>query len=181
MSEMKLSVREATSSDIKLIVDYWFTSSKEHLEGMGVDVTKMVERKTLEERLSTQFSLPLEERNAYCIIWELDGEPVGHCNSNPTQFGHEAKMHLHMWQHGFRKKGIGLRLLKLTLPLFFEKLKLEKLYCEPYALNPAPNRTVEKAGFKLEKEYVTTPGSFNFEQPVKLWVLTKEQVRIGYT
>lgn len=145
---------------------------------MGVDVSKMINRETFEERLSSQFSLPIEQRNAYCIIWEVDGKPVGHCNSNPTKFGDEANMHLHVWKSEFRKKGLGLLFLEMTLPIFFQKLKLERLYCEPYALNPAPNRTVEKAGFKLEREYVTTPGSFNFEQPVKRWFLTKEQVRI---
>lgn len=39
--------------------------------------------------------------------------------------------------------------------------------------NPAPNKTLKKAGFELVKEYVTTPGPINFEQPVKLWCLSE--------
>ena len=43
---------------------------------------------------------------------------------------------------------------------------LENLYCEPYALNLAPNGTLLKLGFKLVKQYETTPGSINFYQKV---------------
>ena len=74
---------------------------------------------------------------------------------------------------------MGLELVKLTLPHFFEKLKLRKLYCEPYALNPAPNKTLARAGFELMKEYTTTPGPLNFEQPVKLWQMTRKQFLHG--
>jgi hypothetical protein len=45
------------------------------------------------------------------------------------------------------------------------------LYCEPYALNPAPNKTLEKLGFKFLKTYTTIPGWINFEQEVNLWEL----------
>lgn len=60
----------------------------------------------------------------------------------------------------------------MTLPYFFNKLQLKRLYCEPYALNPAPNKTLEKVGFTFVKEHLTIPGSLNFEQPAKLWELT---------
>ena len=60
----------------------------------------------------------------------------------------------------------------MTLPFFFEKLKLRRLFSEPYALNEAPNKTLKKVGFELVKEYTTIPGSLNFEQPVKRWEMT---------
>ena len=62
----------------------------------------------------------------------------------------------------------------MTIPCYFKNLQLKKLICEPYALNPAPHKTLEKLGFQFEKEYVTVPGSINFEQPVKRWVLSFE-------
>lgn len=63
----------------------------------------------------------------------------------------------------------------MGLPWFFKNLKLKKIYCEPYALIPAPNKTLEKVGFKFVKTYVTTPGRLNFEQPVYLWEITYER------
>jgi RimJ/RimL family protein N-acetyltransferase len=68
----------------------------------------------------------------------------------------------------------------MTLPYFFDSLQIKRLYSEPYALNEAPNKTLERAGFELEKEYITTPGSLNFEQPVKRWVMTKERFAALY-
>jgi len=73
-------------------------------------------------------------------------------------------MHLHLWNAASRKKGIGSQLVKMSLKYFFENLKLKRLFCEPYALNPAPNKTLEKTGFDFVKEYITIPGAFNFEQ-----------------
>ncbi len=40
---------------------------------------------------------------------------------------------------------------------------------------PAPNKTLEKLDFQLVKEYIGIPGWLNFEQPVKVWALSREQ------
>ena len=85
-------------------------------------------------------------------------------------------MHLHIWKNNFREKGIGTELVKLTIPYFFEKLKLKRLLCEPYSKNPSPHKTIEKVGFRFVKEYITTPGWINFEQPVKQWMITPDMI-----
>ncbi|MDB5200921.1 MAG: hypothetical protein JWQ27_330 [Ferruginibacter sp.] len=170
-----LSVRELTVKDIPLIADYWLKADTAALTAMGVDLSKMPTREQMSGGLAAQLALPLNERRAYCIIWEIDGKPVGHCNTNPSFFGIEAFMHLHLWQPSTRHSGIGLQLLGLTLPYFFRNLEIDNLYSEPYALNPAPNKTLKKAGFAFVKEYLTIPGSLNFEQPVKQWLMTREK------
>jgi RimJ/RimL family protein N-acetyltransferase len=120
---------------------------------------------------------PIEEKKSYCIIWQADGKAIRHSNINKTIFGQEAYMHLHLWNTGLRKKGWATKLVELTLPWFFEKYKLKKLYCEPYALNPAPNKVLEKAGFEFLKTFTTTPGWINFEQPVNLWTMSYQQYK----
>jgi RimJ/RimL family protein N-acetyltransferase len=172
----QLSVREMQESDVLSIVGYWTKSTQEHLQGMGVDIQKMPSPTVLEQMLNAQLRLPLQERRSFCLIWESDGLPVGHCNTNPTYFGEYAYMHLHIWPEAARQKGMGLSLLQKSLPLFFRVLQLKTLFCEPYALNEAPNRTLAKAGFRLEKEYITIPGSLNFEQPVNRWVIRRSEV-----
>lgn len=174
---MNLTIREATGSDVKLITDYWFNSTEEHLVGMGVDVPKMMPRPDMEAMLKNQFALPLKERNSYCLIWQVDGQPIGHCNTNPTRFGEEAKMHLHIWKPELRQKGIGTEMLRKTMRKMFEALNLKRIICEPYAFNPSPNKAVEKIGFKLDKQYVTTPGGHSFEQKVNRWVLRPSDLK----
>lgn len=88
-------------------------------------------------------------------------------------------MHLHLWNTNTRQKGIGTKLVKKSLPFFFNNLKLQTLYCEPYVLNIAPNKTLEKVGFKFDKKYITTPGSINFEQEVNRWFMSIELFRLN--
>lgn len=164
-----LSARELQLGDIELIADYWSGAEPELLIGMGVDLARLPSRGDFIAMLSSQLSKPLEERQSYGTIWEVDGTPVGHCNVNKITFGREAYMHLHLWHADRRYQGLGARLVRRSLPLFFERLRLQDLYCEPYALNVAPNRVLEKAGFDFVQEYVTVPGAMNFVQKVNRW------------
>lgn len=167
-----LSTRELQYSDIPHILEYWFTAEYVFLSAMGVDISKIPTQDQFEITLKEQINIPIQQRKSCCIIWEADGKPIGHCNTNPTIFGEEAKMHLHLWNFGERRKGLGTALVKMTLPYFFDILQLKTLWCEPYALNLAPNKILEKVGFEMVKEYITVPGFINFEQPVKQWKMT---------
>ena len=144
---------------------------------MGVDVTKLPTKVEWINILSEQLHQSYKEKKSYCIIWQVNGKQVGHSNVNRIIFGQDAFMHLHIWTHEIRRKGYGEKFIKKTLPYFFDNLHLKKLYCEPYALNAAPNNTLKKVGFEFVKEYVTIPGWLNFEQPVNLWELTNENFR----
>ncbi|WP_347157941.1 GNAT family N-acetyltransferase [Pontibacter chitinilyticus] len=172
MSQRRLSVREIQNSDIALVADYWLQADTAYLEAMGVEVSKMPARPEWETMLTEQIRAPLAEKKSYCLIWLLEDQPVGHSNVNKIIFGEEAYMHLHLWHADVRKLGYGAAFINLSLPYFFRNLQLQTLYCEPYALNPAPNKTLEKAGFSFVKSYTTTPGWINFEQPVNLWKLS---------
>ncbi len=107
----------------------------------------------------------------------MNDVPVGHSNVNKIIFGEEAYMHLHLWKADKRQKGIGTALVKMTLPYFFDNLQLKTLYCDPYALNPAPSKTVEKVGFTFIKEHRSIPGYLNFEQQTKLWALSYDNYK----
>lgn len=175
MPEANLSVRELRAGDIDALATYWLTADRAYLQGMGVDISKMPKREEWQQMLQEQLSTPLKEKKSYALIWEVDGKAVGHSNINKIVYGREAYMHLHLWSPEVRKKGYGVPFVRLSLPYYFSNYELQTLYCEPYALNPAPNRVLERAGFRLVKEYVTTPGWINFEQPVRLWEMTREE------
>lgn len=173
---MQLSVREMEESDVANIVSYWHQPDHNFLTGMGVDIAKIPAEHDLRKMLFSQISLPYIEKQSYCIIWLADGKAVGHSNVNKIIYGTEAYMHLHLWQHATRQKGMGVSFVKMTIPYFFQNLHLKNLYCEPYALNPAPNKTLSKAGFTQLKSYTTIPGYLNFEQEVNLWHLSADQL-----
>jgi RimJ/RimL family protein N-acetyltransferase len=177
MNETILSVRDLQENDVDLITHYWLGADPLFLKGMGVDLAKLPAPEELRRMLLEQIGQPMEEKGSYCVIWLVNDNPVGHSNVNKIIYGEEAYMHLHLWKTDIRKKGLGTALIKLTLPCFFENLKLKNLYCEPYALNPAPNKTLEKAGFQFVKKHITVPGWLNFEQPVLLWQLSYDSYK----
>ncbi|WP_196892607.1 GNAT family N-acetyltransferase [Aureivirga marina] len=173
---MHLSIRELEIKDIPLITDYWLLSDKDFLISMGVALDKIPSRENFTKMLTKQLSLPIKERQTYALIWEIDGNAVGHTNVNEIVENKQAKMHLHLWNATNRKKGVGVKLVQKSLPIFFDKLNLEKIICEPYAENPAPNKVLEKIGFTFIKSHVTIPGSINFEQKVNTWEICKNEL-----
>lgn len=173
----KLSIKEIEENEIVYISNYWLKSNKVFLESMGVNVKKLPSEIDFTTMLSEQIKKPTEEKNSYCLLWLLDGKPVGHSNTNPTQYGDHAYMHLHIWDKEHRRKGYGIQFLRLTIARFFEVLKINTLYSQPYSKNPAPNKTLEKLGFQLVEETITVPGSINYLQQVKKWALKKEDFK----
>ncbi len=174
---MNLTVSELRKDQVPLIADYWANSSPEHLLGMGADPAKIPPRDLFEAVLLQQVVLPYEEKQALALLWHLDGQPVGHCNVNGIEFGRQAFFHLHMWHPAKRQKGIGTAAVKMALPVFFDRLQLKRLFCEPFALNPSPNKTLAKVGFRFTGSRVCVPGSISFEQEVNRWEITLEDLR----
>lgn len=168
-----LEVRELREEDIEMIVNYWCETDDEYMIKMGIDLSKLPAKDQMRLALTQQFNLPVEKRQSYALVGVIKGDPVGHCNVNPIDFGQSANMHLHIWSIEHRRKGLGTKLVRQSLPWFFQNLKLRTLICEPYALNPAPHKTLAKLGFKKVKEYITIPGSLANKQPVIRWEMTR--------
>ena len=174
MAPAVLSVREMQEKDTELIADYFLNASGDFLVKMGVDIAKVPPKNEWIQFLSEQLCQEYADKTSYCIIWQLDDRPIGHSNLNKIIFGQEAYMHLHLWDGKRRKKGTGNAFVKMTLPHYFKNLRLQTLFCEPNALNAAPNKTLEKTGFRFIKTKIATPGWLNFEQPVNQWELNRE-------
>jgi len=175
---MNLNAREVRKEDIPLILNYWYSCSEEYLRGMGADINKLPSRDEFGKMIENQIEKSYEQKNGYATIWEIDGVPCGHCNINGIKYGEVANMHLHMWKPQNRKRGMGITLVKKSIALFFENFELKKIICEPYALNPAPNKLIPKLGFDFIKKYHTTPGSINFPQEVNCYTLSKEKFQL---
>lgn len=175
-----LSVREIRETDFESIVDYFLKADKDFLSGMGVDACKLPQREEWLKILSDEYQQPIKNKKIFYVIWALSDEPVGHSNVNKIIYDHEAYMHLHLWHRGKRQKGMGGEFIKMSLPYYFDNFKLKKLYCEPYALNPAPNRTLNKSGFDFIEQYETVPGWLNFHQPVNKWCMDLKKYQLIY-
>ena len=170
-----LNVRLLTKDDIPFIVEYWNTRTDENLLLMGVqpEIARSIDFGKL---ISEQFELPNHEKKVFFVIWEVNGKPIGHSNASHIEFGSNCHMHLHIWQPDTRQRGMGTELVKRSLPIYFKELQLERIFCTPHAINPAPNKTLRRVGFDLIQEnHVCVPGFLNFEQPVNRYEMTLEK------
>lgn len=171
-----LSIKQLDHSDVPFILDYWMNATPEYLRGMGADPAKMPTSEDFSKMLTAQISTPIEQVKGLATIWLIDGERVGHCNVNQLEYGQRANMHIHLWNASLRTRGYGQLLVKKSIAYFFNKLHLKVLYCEPYALNPAPNKLLPKIGFTFVKNYRCVPGSINFEQEVNQWIMKESSL-----
>lgn len=97
--------------------------------------------------------LPDHQKDRLYLGWFYQGHQIGRSGVNRIQVGEDAFFHWHLWQPELRKSGFGTN----------------NLWSEPYAENPAPNRTLVKLGFEFVKRYRAVPGTINFEQDVNLY------------
>jgi RimJ/RimL family protein N-acetyltransferase len=158
-------------AETELIIDYFHSASPEFLNTLGVDPSRLLDRAQWKARFEHLFALPIEERNFFAIVWEIDGRAAGWSSVDKIVFGHEAYMHLHVLDPARRQSGNGTFFVRESAKIYFATLRISRLFCEPHALNVAPNRTLQAAGFKYVKTHETVPGPLNFHQPVTRWML----------
>jgi RimJ/RimL family protein N-acetyltransferase len=161
-------------SETDIIIDYFHSASPEFLNALGVDPSRLPERAQWRARFAQLFALPIEARNFFAVLWQIDGQAAGWSSADKIVFGREAYMHLHVLDPERRRKGNGTFFVRESAKIYFDILRIARLYCEPYALNVAPNRTLQAAGFKYVKTHETVPGPLNFHQPVTRWLLERD-------
>ena len=173
MKLMTLAVREMTGSEVDIIIDYFQESTPEHLETLGVDPTRLPAAESWRERLRHQCALPIEQKNMVLLVWLLGDRRIGFSTADKIHHGEQANMHLHVIEPERRQQGVGAECVRRSVDIYFQRLGLKRLYCEPNAFNVGPNRTLQKAGFKYLKTHMTVPGPLNFHQAVTRWVIER--------
>ena len=173
MAEPKLVVRELQLADVDLRINYFHDSTDEYLEILGVDRARLPTREAWRAFYEEDDARPLSERLHYGVIWELDGETVGFSSSDQIEIGRQAFMHLHVTDPSRRQAGLGARFVGLSARHYFEVLQLQRLFSEPHALNVAPNRALQRAGFRYVSSQEGRPGPINRWQVSTRWVLER--------
>ena len=172
----KLSIRPLELDEVRLIPEYFLAMTEAQLRGMGVDPPKLPGIDEWVQILFEDFARPTNEKHFFYVLWLIDDQIAGHSNINKIVYGDHAFSHLHLWNGEHRKQGFGVELLKQSAKEYFSRFELKSVFSEPYAGNPAPNRTLPKAGFELVKTYDTLPGWINFHQTVNRWQLKRDSL-----
>jgi RimJ/RimL family protein N-acetyltransferase len=167
------TVRPMLAAETSLIIDYFHDATPDFLRMLGVDPARLPARETWRAHYASEFDRPIAQRKSLLLLWELERKPIGFSTADKIIVGQQAFMHLHILQPDRRQRGFGVVLVRKSAELYFETLALQQLFCEPYAFNVAPNRTLQKAGFSYVMTHETIPGPLNFHQPVNRWVFAR--------
>ena len=160
-------------SEIDIRIDYFHNAADPYLQTLGVDRASLPSPEEWRSTYAADCALPMRERKGLALLWQLDGRAVGFSSSDRIVFGVEAYMHLHLLEADNRRKGLGSEFVKKSAEYYFRVLQLERLFCEPNAFNVAPNRALQRAGFRYVFTHETKPGPINFFQATTRWVLDR--------
>jgi RimJ/RimL family protein N-acetyltransferase len=166
-------VRPMEIAEVDLRIDYFHDASDEYLTQLGVDRALLPSRDAWRARYEEDFARPPAERAAYHLVWVLDGRIVGSSSTDNIAFGEQAFMHLHIFEEPERRRGLGTEFVHLSAAEYFRTFELQRLFCQPNAFNVAPNRTLQRAGFRYVLTAEMQPGGINFPQPITRWVLER--------
>lgn len=162
-----------TVEETQHVVDYFHSSTAEHLEMLGVDPTRLPTKAAWADRFLQIFASPLEKRAAFYITWLNDQEIIGFSSCDKIQFGGQAHMHLHLIEPNLRRLGAGTECVRQSVEIYFKRLEIKRLIFEPNSFNTGPNRALQNAGFKYVKTHMTVPGPLNFHQAVTRWMIER--------
>jgi len=167
----RLRARQMQLREVSIRIDYFHDSPDDHLFTLGVDRGLLPSRGAWREFYEADYARPIQDRETYLLAWEFDDQIVGFSSADQIIFGEQAFMHLHILKTSHRRSGMGTQFVRQSAAIYFQVLELQRLYSQPNALNVAPNRTLQRAGFRYEFTKQTTPSPINFPQPVTRWVL----------
>lgn len=166
-------VRPLRLDEFGFRVDYFHEASDEYLLKLGVDRELLPDRDEWVAYYEEEFGRPLAERESYHLGWELDGRLVGFSSTDNIEFGEQAFMHLHIAKEPLRRQGLGTEFVRLSVDEYFRALELKRLFCQPNAYNVAPNRALQRAGFRYVFTAEMQPTVINPLQPITRWVIER--------
>ncbi|HTT93282.1 MAG TPA: GNAT family protein [Solirubrobacterales bacterium] len=167
-------VRPMRLDEVGFRIDYFHDASDEYLRKLGVERALLPRRADWLAYYEEDFARPLAERETYNLAWELDGRLVGFSSTDHIEFGEQAFMHLHIVEAPRRRRGLGTEFVRRSVEEYFRALALKRLFCQPNAYNAAPNRTLQRAGFRYVFSAEMEPSTINFVQPITRWVIERD-------
>jgi RimJ/RimL family protein N-acetyltransferase len=144
ISTSDITVADLDTPAVERILSYWYESSAEYLQSIGVAPERLPSRRKMRELLE----LKVERREAAptILVVQLRGEGIGVHELTHVQPGVSAVMHAHIWSAEHRGRGIGVVSYVKAMERFFATHGFERILFETPSANVAANRIKEALG-----------------------------------
>src|SRR5262249_8269719 len=136
-------IRDLESGDIDNIIAYWYTSSGDYLEDLGIDRSHFGPE--TESRRRFQVAIPTgssdEENLAFALT--LDEAFVGYTLLNRYTL-QDNYSHWHITNPSLRRTGLSKALYPYRIKTYFESVPIERLIHQTRTRNIGVNRMLDK-------------------------------------
>jgi hypothetical protein len=137
------SLRDLTEDDIPAVVRYWFTSSEEFLDFMGVDRQRLGTSEDTGQRFRSAIRTGDPDQKTFALAITLNEELVGYtllnCYTPDTNYSH-----WHIIIPRLRGKGISTVLYPHRIKAYFDLAPIERLIHQTRTRNVAVNQMLDK-------------------------------------
>lgn len=137
------ALRDVAANDVEAIVRYWFTSSDEFLDFVGVDRERLGTMEDTRQRLLRAIRTGDPNQTTLALAITLDGELAGYTLLNrytpETNYGH-----WHITVPQLRSSGISTALYPHRIKTYFDLVPIERLIHQTRTRNTAVNRMLDK-------------------------------------
>lgn len=175
VNPLLVAVRNLTLIDVQQVLDYWYGSPSEYIEGMGVDLAKMLPRAEFEKILINKCreSESSAKPNINALIVEYSEKAVGFHTINPVHEGDFGVFHAHLWAEDMRGRGIGIQTYPKACRVFFERFNLRRILFKTPVQNVGALRVKEKLGIPCVGEEVIDFGVYKAGTRSRVYELTR--------
>lgn len=150
------ALRDLSAGDIEPIVRYWFNSSDEFLDLMGIDRRRLGSAQDTQQRFLRALRTGDPNQKSFALGILLDGELVGYTLLN--RYTPETNYsHWHIIVPDLRGAGISTALYPHRIKTYFNLVPIERLIHQTRTRNTAVNRVLDK--------YVPVAETSHVEQP----------------
>jgi RimJ/RimL family protein N-acetyltransferase len=171
-------IEDFTSSDVVLLMDYYYDSPQEQLEKMSIDRFGMVSRElfsnSIIQKIENNSTLKESKLDYVKIIYKE--KSIGTHSVTEITEGQSAVFHAHIWDKSMQGKGVGRISYVKALNLFFERFNLQQMEFRTPIINIAANRVKESLGMNsLGVMDLVEPYLLDGTQANK-YILTKDEL-----
>jgi hypothetical protein len=172
-----VQVREFQREDLADMLNYFFESSAEFLNSIGLrtpqpgaaEKSKVAWEKRLDERAKGAPAIPV-----LTVLYQ--GERVGFHTSTHREPGRSLIMHAHFFRKDLRGKGIGTVSYVLAIEKFLTDYGFEEVIFKTPKRNAAPMRIKEKLGLTPVNEEVIDWPELVEPLPVQVFRVTRTEL-----
>jgi hypothetical protein len=149
-------VRDMNAEDVESIVDYWFTSSGEFLDFMGIDKERLGTRTDTRQRFLAAIRTGDPAQKSFALAIAIGGKVMGYTLLN--RYAPDVNYsHWHITNPDLRASGISTALYPHRIKAYFDLVPIERLIHQTRTRNIAVNRMLDKYVRVAETCHVENP------------------------